>query len=81
MKGFNGTNCQNNINPCSSDPCQNNGICNLNSTSLQGYSCVCLPGKIKMKFKMVEKINKNIFLKSLYGNKLWEWYKTLNIYV
>lgn len=39
--GWNGTNCEMNIQECSSDPCQNNATC---IGAIGSYQCVCPPG-------------------------------------
>ncbi|XP_052682659.1 fibropellin-3-like [Crassostrea angulata] len=41
VSGFNGTNCENNIDDCSPDPCQNNGTC---TDLVNDYHCDCVPG-------------------------------------
>ncbi|XP_033110748.1 cubilin-like [Anneissia japonica] len=39
--GYSGNNCQNNVNECSSNPCQNGGTC---SDGVDGYTCSCASG-------------------------------------
>lgn len=39
--GFNGSNCENDINWCSSNPCQNGGNC---IDGVESYSCSCYEG-------------------------------------
>ena len=40
--GFQGTECQDEINECSSNPCFNGGVC---EEGINSYTCVCPPGK------------------------------------
>lgn len=39
--GFNGTNCDTIIDPCSTNPCQNNGVCKY--TGINSFTCICTP--------------------------------------
>ena len=39
--GFEGTNCETNINECDSNPCQNGGTC---SDKVNNFDCLCLSG-------------------------------------
>lgn len=41
--GFVGYYCQTQVNSCLSNPCQNNGLCILNTSNALGFECVCLP--------------------------------------
>lgn len=41
IPGYNGVNCQTDINECASNPCQNGGSC---SDHVNRYSCSCVPG-------------------------------------
>ena len=47
--GTNGTNCQNDINECATNPCMNNATCH---DFLNGYNCTCLPGFSGKLFKI-----------------------------
>lgn len=39
--GYQGTNCEENIDECQSEPCQNGAIC---KDGVNAYQCFCVPG-------------------------------------
>src|SRR5437868_144451 len=41
VSGFSGSNCQTNINECTSQPCANGGTC-IDQTN--SFTCTCIPG-------------------------------------
>lgn len=62
VKGYAGPRCEQDVNECASNPCQNDGTC---LDRIGDYTCICMPGKFLHELDRFENLAEKVQLLNL----------------